>query len=144
MIHPATQEISNYFTMREIKHRIEENGEVSYVEAGFNGKVVKNVMVRFFSRTDGNDVAVRVSNFGSLTVPEDRRPELLVTLNSLNCKYRFVKFCLAADGGINVEIDIGVSATLDVLGEMCREAFIRMINILDEVYPVIMKTLWAD
>ena len=27
MIHPATQEISNYFTMREIKHRIDEAGE---------------------------------------------------------------------------------------------------------------------
>lgn len=144
MIHPATEEISNYFTMREIKHRIDEAGEVSYVEAGFNGKVVKNVMVRFFSRTDANDIAVRVTGFGGLTVPEERRTELLVLLNTLNCKFRFVKFCLTADGSINVEYDIGMSATLDVLGEMCREAFIRMIGILDEAYPQIMKTLWSD
>ena len=109
MIFPATQEISNYFTMREIKHRIDETSELSYVEAGFNGKVVSNVMVRFFSRTDGSDVAVRVQNFGGLSVPEEKRQELLSTLNTLNRTYRFLKFCIAADGAC--ERHGGASAT---------------------------------
>ncbi|MBQ6174130.1 MAG: YbjN domain-containing protein [Clostridia bacterium] len=143
MIYRSTQEISNYFTMREIKHRIDEANGLSYVETGVNGKVVKNVIIRFFSRSDANDVDIRVLNLGMLAVPEERKADLLVTLNELNCKYRFVKFSLYSDGSITVSYDIGTAVSLDDLGEVCREMFIRLISILDEVYPVIMKTLWA-
>ena len=143
MIHQATQEISNYFTMREIKHRIDETDTMSFVEAGFNGKVVKGVVMRFFSSTENNDIAVRVNNFGGGTVPDDRRADVLEVLNALNFRFRFVKFCITSSGTISVEYDLGQSTPPEALGEMCREVFIRYIQICDEAYPEVMKALWG-
>ena len=143
MIHQATQEISNYFTMREIKHRIDETDTMSFVEAGFNGKVVKGGVMRFFSSTENNDIAVRVNNFGGGTVPDDRRADVLEVLNALNCRFRFVKFCITSSGTISVEYDLGQSTPPEALGEMCREVFIRYIQICDEAYPEVMKALWG-
>ena len=143
MIHQATQEISNYFTMREIKHRIDETDTMSFVEAGFNGKVVKGVVMRFFSSSENNDVAVRVGNFGGTTVPDDRRADVLEVLNALNCRFRFVKFCITSQATISVEYDLGQSTPPEALGEMCREVFIRYIQICDEAYPEVMKALWG-
>lgn len=143
MIHQATQEISNYFTMREIKHRIDETDTMSFVEAGFNGKVVKGVVMRFFSSSENNDIAVRVNNFGGGTVPDDRRADVMEVLNALNCRFRFVKFCITSSGTISVEYDLGQSTPPEALGEMCREVFIRYIQICDEAYPEVMKALWG-
>ena len=143
MIHQATQEISNYFTMREIKHRIDETDTMSFVEAGFNGKVVKGVVMRFFSSSENNDIAVRVNNFGGGTVPDDRRADVMEVLNALNCRFRFVKFCITSSGTISVVYDLGQSTPPEALGEMCREVFIRFIQICDEAYPEVMKALWG-
>ncbi len=143
MIWQATQEISNYFTMRDIKHRIEETDTMSFVEAGFNGKVVKGIIMRFFSSSDSNDIAIRVGNFGGGTVPEERRAEALEVLNDLNGRFRFVKFCITNAGTISVEYDLGQSTPAEALGGMCREVFIRFIQICDEAYPAVMKALWG-
>ncbi len=143
MIYPATQEISNYFTMRDVKHIIGETDTMSYVEAGFNGKVVKGVVVRFFSSSERSDISARVANFGGGTVPKERREDVLEVLNSLNCRFRFIKFCIHAGETISVEYDICQSTPADALGEMCREIFIRFIQVLDEAYPIVMKALWG-
>ena len=144
MIHQVTQDISNYFTMRDIKHVINEgDNNMSYVEAGFNGKVVKGVIMRFFSSGDSYDVAVRVGNFGGATVPQERREDVLDVLNGLNCRFRFVKFCIVPSGTISVEYDLGQATPPDAVGEMCREVFIRFIQILDEAYPSVMTALWG-
>ncbi len=143
MIYPATQEISNYFTMQDIKHRIDETDTASFVEAGFNGKVVKGLIVRYFSSSERNDVAVRVANFGGGSVPDDRKDEILVLLNTLNCQFRFAKFCLTPAGTISVEFDLPQNTAFDALGETAREIFIRLIQICDSAYPQVMKVLWG-
>ena len=132
MIHQATQEISNVFTMRDIRHLVEESGNLSYVEAGFTGKNVQNVRVRFLSADEENDVAVRVSGFGAVRVSAAKRPAMLRCLSDLNWQYRYVKFCLGSEGDISVEYDLPVEALGENVGAICREIFIRFMRILDD------------
>ncbi|MBR3493837.1 MAG: YbjN domain-containing protein [Clostridia bacterium] len=141
MIHQATQEISNLFTMRDVKHRVEENGKQSYVEALFTNEHVRSVSVRFISTDENNDVAVRASSFGCVVVPEDRRMAVMEVLNQLNGRFRFAKFCLRDDRSISVEYDLAMRNTVDAIGTISREIFSRFMNILDEAYFPIMRAV---
>lgn len=143
MIYQATQDISNYFTMNQIPHRIEEAANHSRVEITFNGKVVKGAVIMFISANDQADVTVRVPNFGSVTVPDDRHFEVLEELNRLNVKYRHIKFCLQNDNSIQAMYDIPASLPMDGIGETAREVFARMVKMLDEAYPEVMKVVWG-
>ncbi len=143
MIYQATQEISNYFTMRDLKHRIDDTDTLSFVELGFNGKVVKGVVIRYFSSSENNDIAVRVENFGGGTVPEEKRADVMEVLNHLNTRFRFVRFYITNAGTITLAYDLAQSTPTDALGEMCREIFIRFSQICDEAYPEVMKALWG-
>ena len=144
MVHQATQEISNYFTVKGIKHRIEERETVSVVEAGFSGDNIKGAIVRFFSRDEDNDVSVRVFDFGGISVPAAKKDVIIEKINEMNHKYRYVKFVfLNDDNSINVEYDLPTSTPANGVGEICREIFIRLMNILDEAYPEFMRALWS-
>ncbi len=143
MIYQATQDISNYFTMKAIPHRIEEAAGHSRVEVTFNGKVVKGAVIMFISANDQSDVSVRVPNFGSVTVPDDRHFEVLEELNRLNGKYRHIKFCLQPDNSIIAMYEIPASFPMESIGEGARELFVRMVQMLDEAYPAVMKVVWG-
>ena len=139
MIYQATREISDYFTMREIRHQVTESEQLSSVEAGFSAKHVQNVLVRFISAGEGSDVAVRVLSFGGMLVDADHREAVIRCLGDLNEKYRYVKFCLTDKGSVNVEYDLTGTVPFERLGVMCREIFIRFINILDETYIPLIR-----
>lgn len=135
----ATRQISDAFTEKDLKFRVEENDQRSYLEAGFNGDNVKGVKVRFISTDDDNDVAVRA--FRIVSVSADKLPKVLKALNDLNNKYRYVKFVVDGDNDINAEYDLAVRS--GNVGPVCVEIFIRFMNIIDEAYPVLMQALWA-
>lgn len=59
----------------------------------------------------------------------------------LNQKFRWVKYCLSDKGGLSAEDDAVVDESS--VGEECMQLVQRMVGIVDESYPVIMKTLWG-
>lgn len=64
--------------------------------------------------------------------------------NMLNHKIRFMKFCLDAEGNINVEYDFPTHSPDEDIGEMAFEIFVRMMQILDSEYSIFMKALYSD
>lgn len=135
----ATRQISEAFTEKELKFRVEENDQRSYLEAGFNGDNVKAVKVRFISTDNDNDVAVRAYRIVSTNA--DKLPKVLKAINELNNKYRYIKFVVDEDNDINAEYDLAVRT--GNVGPVCVEIFIRFMNIIDEAYPVLMQAMWA-
>lgn len=145
MLYKATEEISGYFTMTDIKHEVREtkDGKFSAVEAGFNGKNTHHVFVNFISTDDGSDFAMRVFSF--CTVPEDREEAAIRCVNDLNNKFRFLRFVyLPEERRIDVAYDMLQELGTERVGPMARELFLRTIQILDTAYPVLMKALWGD
>lgn len=84
-------------------------------------------------------MSVRV--FGLLRVDDDQRARILPALNELNVKYRFVKFCCDGDGDVNVEYDYPVNSISPAAS--AKEMVIRFTQIIDDAYPVLMRSLWS-
>ena len=135
----ATAAIKRAFEDKNIKFRVVEKENISYIEASIRGKVAPSVDVCFFSSDDDNDVSVRV--VGIVRIPDHKRAAGLEAINQCNNQFRFVKFVLDKDNDVNLEFDMPVNTLIP--GEVATEMLIRMIQILDDAYPVLMKTLWG-
>lgn len=93
----------------------------------------------FFSGDDnGAHVALRTVYENC---PADRISDMLVVCNTLNVKYRWLKFCIDTDNDIMVEDDAIVSP--ETAGDECMELLIRTVSIMDEVKPVIMRAIYG-
>lgn len=117
----------------------EETAKYSDVWLQFGLKNGGSYRIRFISRDNDNDVAVRV--FGFVSVEPRKISKILPVINTLNNKYRFVKFVCDDDGDVNVEYDFPISATRPE--ESATELVLRIANILDEAYPELMHVLWS-
>ena len=135
----ATEVIAKTFSEKGLKYRTREAGKLSMVEAGFDGKIVKNVIIRFLSADDDNDVSVRSTEIACY--PEDKREMGYKRCNVINNKYRFLKFVMDDDGNVNAQFDFPQETSDECLGMMAREIFIRSMNIIDESYRDIMMDI---
>ncbi len=141
-MHSATQTIYDYFLQNNIRCRAEENDTLSFVEAGFSGKNVTNLVVRFLSADEDFDVAVRTAPIAR--VPEERKDTVLQVLNECNLTYRYVKFAMNSERDILAFFDFPVKTSTENLGPVAREIFIRFMQIIDKCYPDIMKAIFAE
>lgn len=139
MIRPATMAIQKTFDEKNIKYRVNQVGDSSIVEAGFVLDNGPNVIVRFISRDDDNDVAVRV--FDLVKVKEDQQETMIKVINDLNKEFRFLKFVIHDSGSVHVENDLYLRT--ENVGEVAAEMFVRYMQILKQAYPKLMKALWA-
>lgn len=117
----------------------DEHNDSSNVWLQFGIKNGGSYRIRFISKDDDNDVAVRV--FSMLTVDENHRDKVLPALNKLNARFRYVKFVLDDDGDVNLEYDYLVRDPDPAAS--AREIVIRIVKIVDDAYPEIMRAIWA-
>ncbi len=143
MICKATNLITKAFDEHGVKYRVDEFEEVSLVAAGFDIDGGPGVIVRFISRDDDNDVAVRVYRLVH-KVPMSKRTAVMEACNKLNEKIRHTKFYLSSDSDVNVEADLLVSTDEDSLGENCFELFLRFMRALNEEYHVLAEVLYSS
>ena len=139
MVYRATKAIAEAFEAKGIKHEIQELSKTSAVKASFNAKNAPSITVRFISSDDDSDVSVRIFSF--VKVPENKTDAMLVMLNDLNKRFRYVRFRLDSDNEVMVSYDMAV-ATADV-GNIANEILLRIVKIADEAYPDLMKALWS-
>jgi len=139
-MYQATQSIYNELRKdANLKVFIDETDTSSNVWLQFGIKNGGNYRIRFISKDDDNDVAVRV--FSLVEVDESKQAKVLPIINQLNSKYRFVKFVLDSDGDINLEYDYLVRCPNPAVS--AREIVIRIVKIVDEAYPELMRAMWA-
>lgn len=141
MIFKATNLIAEAFEREQLKFRVEDLGAISVVEAGFVVPAGPQVVVRFISRDDDNDVAVRV--YGLVNeVPNEKRSGVLEVCNNLNAKIRYYKFYLdPEDGNVNLEADLPVRVDDSCVGECCVEMFLRSVKILKDQFHLFTEAL---
>lgn len=72
---------------------------------------------------------------------QDQFAKALIACNTCNAKYRWVKFYVDDDNHICVRSDAILDR--DTCGEECFELVQRMVNIVDDTYPIFMKARWA-
>ena len=122
----------------KINYHVNHIGNQWELVAGVNGKA-STYQVKFICKDDGKcDVAVRI--FGLAHYPDHRRNVALPILNEFQRKYRFIKLNLDKSGDVNLEYDL--PACQSNVGASCVELFLRIMKIVDEIYPDLMRSVW--
>ena len=131
----------SYLDTKDIKYSYfpAEEGRSEAVRVSFNGKNADSIRMNFFF--DENTNYINIKCFTVAKVNKDKIMDMYVLLNELNNEYRWVKFYLDSDDEVTASGDAILDA--DTVGEECTEILIRYVGIIDEVYPRIMKVLWA-
>lgn len=129
------------FDAHGLKYRVYETEQYQEIHAPFGIKNGPFVDVRYISVNRGNDTLVRIMNLVN-RVPEEKRLRILEFCNTLNNKYRFLKFDMDHDNDVHVEYDSPVSTGNDCLGEMAFEIFVRTMQILNEGYALLARVLY--
>ncbi len=139
----ATNLIAETFEKRGIIFDVVSHNDSEQILAGFSVECGPNVIMRFISDGNNNDVAARI--FGLITnTPKEKRSRVIEACNMLNNKIRYMKFYLDTEGDINVEYDFPVHSPDNGIGEMAFEIFVRTMKILDSEYSIFMKALYSE
>ena len=109
------------------------------IKVGFKGDNADSVELYFFFDEDGN--SVNIKSFSIAKVSSGKLVDMYVLANELNNEYRWVKFYLDSDNEVTVSGDAIISP--ETAGEECYEIIMRYVGIIDDVYPRIMKVIWA-
>lgn len=131
LIYDTLQKVDN------LKVSTRESKNSSSVCLKFSVNSGETYTIRFISNDDNNDVSVRV--FALLSVEEFQRPRVLPILNSLNAKYRYLKFVLDEDGDINVEYDYAQKCPDPAASAV--EIVKRIVTIIGESFPIISRAM---
>lgn len=135
--------IAETFEKRGVKFDVVSHHGNEQLLAGFSVDCGPNVIMRFISCDNDNDVAARIFGLISNT-PKEKRTRVMEACNVLNHKIRYMKFYLDPDGDINVEYDFPMHSPDDGIGERAFEIFVRVMQILDSEYSIFMKALYSD
>ncbi|MCC8046019.1 MAG: YbjN domain-containing protein [Clostridiales bacterium] len=122
----------------KVKEIFETDDNQTVVKCGWNLSSTNiDVLVAF--PEDCKYAALRCFNFAK--VPKDRLGHALIVCNELNKKYKWVKFYVDDDGDMTAEDDAIID--VETCGEECLELMIRMTQIVNESYPVVMKAIYG-
>ncbi len=143
-MYSSTQKFINLMDEKGIKYEycgiLNETTQSETVSIRYTGKNLKTIEVNFTFNKNCRDVAIAVYNIA--VVPDNKLGSTIIALNALNCKWRFVRFCLdRSDNTVQVESD-AVFRDTDV-DEICVELLTRVVSITDEAYTDIMKAIYA-
>ena len=141
-VHKATLLIKEEFEERGYKFDVHAEDGISLVRLGFNGEKMPHQKYVFVSRDDDNDVFVRSDTIVNL--PAAKLPAAHRLLNEYNNRFRFVRFCLDRRNGVRLEYEMPIETADEDVGRIARDILMCMTVVTDEVYPELMRLVWAD
>ena len=126
-----------YLDAQGIKYQ-DRNDHV--ISVGYSCENIHSLDVYLFFDKDG-DGLVQLSTWGFAKFSEKNYAKGLISCNEMNSQYRWVKFYLDSDRDVFATIDARID--MQTVGEECYELIRRMVNIVDNAYPVFMKAVWG-
>jgi len=140
----ATALITECFQTNEIHYQIvspeESPAEIVEVPCPIPGGPIVNACL--ISTDDNNDVGVRI--FSLVTqVQKEKRMAVLKACNRLNASYRFITFELDRDNDVCAAFDFPAATSDESLGHSVMEILTRVVGILEDVYPLLMKAMYG-
>ncbi|MDD6155823.1 MAG: YbjN domain-containing protein [Lachnospiraceae bacterium] len=139
MSNMSAKMVASYFQNENLKFDIDGEDE-EIIRINFNADNVESVRISLFFDKEDKNVAIR--SFNICKVEEAKKAKIYQVMSKLNDDFRWVKFSIDEnDNTVTASTDAVIR--MDVAGEICYELVFRMVNIVDDAYPEIMKALWA-
>ena len=128
--------VKNYLDQKGIKYRESRENTLNVI---YTGEKLNEISI--FIDIDEEDGKAEFVCFSIGQFGQEQFAKGLIACNTCNSQYRWVKFFIDDENHICVRSD----AILDkkTCGMECLELIQRMVNIVDDTYPVFMKARWA-
>ena len=124
--------------MRREKIRYEDVREF-VLKVTYTGANVSTISIYLYFDEDGEaNVALKSWNIVNFA---GRVDEAVALCNTLNAKYRWVKFYVDEDADVVAELDALVSE--QSCGSSCMNLIRRMTSVIDDAYPLLSHALWG-
>ncbi len=123
-----------------LKHQRASLGPLEFIETGFSGEKT-TVKIRFIAV--GNDGEFKILSDDFAKFPDEKLVEGYALANELNRKYKYVKFAIDNEGDMTAQWDLPDNVPNEAVGATGVEILIRMFQIIDDVYPEVMKAIWS-
>ena len=137
MSNMSAKMVASYFQNENLKFDIDGEDE-EIIRINFNADNVESVRISLFFDKEDKNVAIR--SFNICKVEEAKKAKIYQVMSKLNDDFRWVKFSIDEnDNTVTASTDAVIR--MDVAGEICYELVFRMVNIVDDAYPEIMKAL---
>lgn len=89
--------------------------------------------------TDGRSAQFATSPI--VSIPKDKTAQGLITCNTCNKRFRWVKFYIDDDNDLILETDAIIDDA--TVGDECVEMLFRAASIVDDCYGDFMRAIWA-
>ncbi len=133
------QNVLAYLDTQGIKYTDESDSRLQRVNFGWNTKYIQGIKINIYFDDDGN--SFHLSTMLPFMVPESKLAAMLVEVNRANKQYRWIDFYLDDDRTVMGEIDAVIEPR--TAGEEVLELLHRTLSICDDVYPSLMKLIYA-
>ena len=137
-MYQAIASIQEAFQKANLKFSVDQVGNNWILRAGVNGSASVYHFLFIKSDETGSDIALRI--FNQVKFPPHAIQRGYEVLNDLQLKYRHIRFVLDKDGNVNVEYDFPTA--YQPIGDGAVEMLVRLTKVLDECYPVLMRSVW--
>ena len=115
------------------------NEEKAIIRTGWN---LEGTRISIYFQFDQDCKSVHIVGNEFVSFGADKVDKMCRIFNECNRKYRWVKFTVdPSDNTASVECDAVIQ--LDTCAEEVTELMLRMVKIVENAYPIIMKELWA-
>ena len=138
MVYDSIKEIAETFLEHNLNFQFQIEGERMSISLSY-GQETYTAELHFLVNGDDNRVRVRSNSIAR--VPPAREAAILSLFAELNDKIGLVSFYL--DSSLDVIISYDTPDVHEGIGPLCYEIFCWYFSVLEEVYPRIMKTIWA-
>ena len=132
----AAQLLAQYMRDKEKKVRITEDGAL---ETGWN---INGGEIYIYIVFDKDDARVHFRGSKFARVPQEKYDKMYKVLNECNGTYSYIKFELDEKRGEVFAHDDAI-IQLDSCGPECYEIIQRMVAVVEDALPKLMKVVWA-
>lgn len=98
--------------------------------------------VQIFLDFDDDDSHVHLEGINFINIPENKFDIMYKVVNDCNKTYKHVKFVLDVEHK-QIQVSDDAIIQLDTCGPECFELMVRMLQIVEDAYPTLMKAVWA-
>ena len=137
-MYSSIRQIQWAFNKKGLKYRTDDLFGNQILRASMKGKYGEYTFLFIKDDDEGNDVAIRTLPL--VRVPNSRRKEACILLNSFQQRYRYARFVIDKDGDVNVSYDFLVAC--QDIGECAVDVLMKMCGVLDACYPELMRFIW--
>lgn len=133
------QLVISTFESKGLKYQDVSRGEMPVISVGMHLRST-NIDILIFFDQDGD--SLHMSTMLPFVVPAEKLPAVLMAVNAANKSYRWIDYYVDMDDNtVMGEMDAVVDAA--TAGDETFELVMRMCSIVDDVFPILMRTIYS-